>query len=154
MAQERYTRTNQKIYFAGLALEQWRQAELNSSLNAAGLVQAEREACIFHLYGAVLGLCQEVLGYYRFQQADTWTLIQIFDATRQASLVAPELAELLELTAVSDSWLSLLLEQYAALYRPLGGVEHRVLPTASEVEYWRQQLKALILRFREAMTEW
>lgn len=154
MAQERYTRTNQKIYFAGLALEQWRQAEASNGLNAGGLVQAEREACLFHLYGAVVGLCQEILGYYRFQQADAWTLTQVLDATRQGSLVAPELSELLELTAAPDSWLSLLLEHYAALYRPLGGGEHRVLPTALEVEHGRQQLKALILRFREALTEW
>jgi len=27
MAHERYTRTNQKLYFAGLALSSWRRAE-------------------------------------------------------------------------------------------------------------------------------
>ena len=31
MANERYTRTNQKLYFAGLALESWRLAQAASA---------------------------------------------------------------------------------------------------------------------------
>ena len=53
MAHELYTRTNQKIYFAGLALENWRRAEEKGAMNAPGLIQAEREASLFHLYGAL-----------------------------------------------------------------------------------------------------
>ncbi|HAB84244.1 MAG TPA: PasA protein, partial [Pseudomonas sp.] len=62
MAHELYTRTNQKIFFAGLSLESWRKAEETASMNSQGLIQAEREACLFHLYGALLGLCHEIAG--------------------------------------------------------------------------------------------
>ena len=56
MAQETYTRTNQKLFFAGLALEAMAKAEQSQAMNAQGLVQAERESALFHLYGALLGL--------------------------------------------------------------------------------------------------
>ena len=70
MAHERYTRTNQKLFFAGLSLENWRKADALGTLNAQGQVQAEREASLFHLYGAVLGLCHEIAGFYRSPGAD------------------------------------------------------------------------------------
>lgn len=62
MANERYTRTNQKLYFAGVALDFWRKAEAGRAMNWQAQVQAEREACLFHLYGALLGLCHEIAG--------------------------------------------------------------------------------------------
>ncbi|KTS91775.1 DUF6586 family protein, partial [Pseudomonas parafulva] len=65
MARELYTRTNQKLYFAGLALESMARAEQSQAMNAQGLVQAERESALFHLHGALLGLCHEISGYYR-----------------------------------------------------------------------------------------
>jgi len=40
-------------------------------------VQAEREACLFHLYGALLGLCHEIAGYYRLPQADANAVEQL-----------------------------------------------------------------------------
>ena len=43
MAHELYTRTNQKIYFAGLALEAMNKAGEGRAMNAQALVQAERE---------------------------------------------------------------------------------------------------------------
>jgi hypothetical protein len=69
MAHELYTRTNQKIYFAGLALEAMNKASEGRAMNAQALVQAERESAIFHLYGALLGLCHEIAGFYRLSQA-------------------------------------------------------------------------------------
>ena len=69
MAHELYTRTNQKIYFAGLALEALGKAENGQVINAQALQQAERESVLFHLYGALLGLCHEIAGYYRLPQA-------------------------------------------------------------------------------------
>ena len=38
-------------------------------MNAQALVQAEREAALFHLHGALLGLCHEIAGFYRLPQA-------------------------------------------------------------------------------------
>ena len=69
MAQELYTRTNQKLYFAGLALEAWKRADAERAMNAQAIIQGERESALFHLYGAVLGVCHEIAGYYRLPQA-------------------------------------------------------------------------------------
>ena len=69
MAHEPYTRTNQKIFFAGLALESLRKAEAGEAMNAQALMQSEREAVLFPLYGAVLGLCHEIADYYKLAEA-------------------------------------------------------------------------------------
>ena len=49
MAHELYTRTNQKIYFAGLSLEARAKAEEGRAMNSLALIQAGRESALFHL---------------------------------------------------------------------------------------------------------
>lgn len=172
MAHELYTRTNQKIYFAGLALESWRRAEEKGALNAPGLIQAEREASLFHLYGALLGLCHEIAGYYRLPGASAPRAELLLTRSPQNLSPSPELAELIELAEHSETWLAQLLEAHAALFEPPSapvktktdpamplieavsvGEEVPVL-THAEVESWRQNMKGLALRFRESLTEW
>ncbi|MCQ4321492.1 DUF6586 family protein [Stutzerimonas stutzeri] len=172
MAHELYTRTNQKIYFAGLALENWRRAEEKGALNAPGLIQAEREASLFHLYGALLGLCHEIAGYYRLPGASVPRPELLLMSSAQGASSSPELAELIELAEQPDTWLAQLLKAYSALFEPprapakaktdpaMPLIEAvRVdaqLPalTREELEAWRSSLKALALRFRESLTEW
>ncbi|MGK9064265.1 DUF6586 family protein [Stutzerimonas chloritidismutans] len=169
MAHELYTRTNQKIYFAGLSLESWRRAEEKSGLNAPGLIQAEREASLFHLYGAVLGLCHEVAGYYRLPNAGEPRVEAMLIGQASPS---PEFSELMELTANDETWLAQLLKAHAGLFEPprapakaktdpslpiieaVSIGEERPALSREQVETWRQDLKALALRFREALTEW
>ncbi|CAD5108832.1 DUF6586 family protein [Zestomonas carbonaria] len=172
MAHELYTRTNQKIYFAGLALDTWKQAEEGRAMNAQALVQAEREATLFHLYGALLGLCHEIAGYYRLPQANV-PRVELFltPAVLEAS-PTPELAELVELAQQPETWLARLLAGYAALFQPPQApktakvdpalpliqsvsLDEEAVPalTRQELEEWRQQLKALVLRFRESLSE-
>ena len=170
MAHERYTRTNQKLYFAGLALASWRRLDAQGASASPGAVQAEREACLFHLYGALLGLCHEIAGYYRLPNADLPQVELLLGMTKEES-PSPELRELMALAGQSQSWLAQLLAAHAALFQPpraparakndpgvplipLVGVDETapMLP-ADEVEAWRQQLKDLVLRYREALTE-
>jgi len=172
MAHERYTRTNQKIYFAGLALDNWRQAEELGGVNSPGLVQAEREASLFHLYGALLGLCHEISGYYRLPDANTKQVAQLLDRSSQSAPPSPELAELMELAEQSSSWVAELLAAYDALFEPprppskpktdprvplieAVGIGDEV-PALSHgtLLAWREQLKNLALRYREALSEW
>jgi hypothetical protein len=171
MAHELYTRTNQKIYFAGLALENWRRAEENGALNAPGLIQAEREASLFHLYGALLGLCHEIAGYYRLPGANA-PRAELLLVLSQDSLSSPELAELIELAEHAETWLAQLLKAYSALFEPpRAPAKAKTDPTVplieavsvdeqaqalsrEEVEAWRRNLKELALRFRESLTEW
>ena len=172
MANERYTRTNQKLYFAGVALDFWRKAEAGRTMNWQAQVQAEREACLFHLYGALLGLCHEIAGYYRLPQADANTVEQLLSAERLAASPSPEMAELVELAQHAETWLAKLLNAYHALFQPPREIvpakqdvtmplitavtlEDEVQPVSvDELEFCRQQLKELALRFRCSLSEW
>ena len=164
MAQERYTRTNQKLYFAGLALKALREAESSAALDATGKAQAEREAVLFHLHGALLGLLQEIAGFYRLAEADA-SLVESLLAIRTD---CPELAELRQLAVRGDSWLSALRGAYTDLFVPprpprkpaeAAGLIVAVSATsvtpvdAGTLLAWHAELKTLALRFREAMVD-
>ncbi|WP_054903119.1 DUF6586 family protein [Pseudomonas sp. NBRC 111131] len=170
MAQELYTRTNQKLFFAGLALESMAKAEGSQAMNAQGLVQAERESALFHLYGALLGLCHEIGGFYRLPVAATVEQALADDALN--GIAIPEVAELLELARQRETWLAQLLGAYAELFRPpvakkapKGDVTQPLIqainldeperPALSrdELESWRHNLKGLVRRFRDALSE-
>ncbi|MDT3721808.1 DUF6586 family protein [Pseudomonas oryzihabitans] len=172
MANERYTRTNQKLYFAGLALESWRAALAAPSAQSQGRILAEREACLFHLQGALLGLCQEVAGFYRHPTMDATSLATHLAPETLASAPSPEMGELIELASNPETWLAQLIAEYQRLLQPpqvlrrpkqdptLPLIEAVSLEPAEpelpleEVEAWRENLKQTALRFRGAMTEW
>ena len=157
MSHEPYIRTNQKIYFAGISLAHWHEIERNPSLESTGKIQAARESSLFHLHGALLGLCHEILSFYHISsEADTvYSVASLLQACSLDTNQSPELIELLELSKQPHSWLANLLKHYALLHQPLRSGEAYYMPLPySEVEHWRMQLKAIILRFREAMTEW
>lgn len=171
MAHELYTRTNQKLYFAGLALESLRKAEEGRAMNAQALVQAEREAALLHLHGALLGLCHEIAGFYRLPQAAAPRPELLLTADVLAAAPSPELSELVELAQQPETWLAELLAAHAALFLPPQAPKKaKVDPTMPLIqavsvddeptplsgvtlEEWRQNLKALALRFREGLSE-
>lgn len=170
MAQELYTRTNQKLFFAGLALESMAKAADSQAMNAQGLVQGERESALFHLYGALLGLCHEIAGYYRLPMAPSVEQLLADDAL--SAIAIPEVAELLELACQRETWLAQLLGAYADLFRPpvakktpktdvtqpliqAVNLDQPEPPALSreELESWRSNLKGLVRRFRDALSE-
>ncbi|GGM24605.1 hypothetical protein GCM10009425_39310 [Pseudomonas asuensis] len=172
MSHEIYTRTNQKLYFAGLSLESWRKAEQEQSINAQGQIQAEREATLFHLYGAVLGLCHEVAGYYRMPNAQAVSVDQFLNPETLKDSPSPELAELLELASYKETWLAQLLAEFSLLQKPpqpskqakvdpslpliesISLNEEKMPLGHAELEVWRKNIKELALRFRGALMEW
>jgi hypothetical protein len=172
MAHEIYTRTNQKLYFAGLSLESWRQSEKTQQINAQGYAQAEREASLFHLYGAVLGLCHEIAGYYRMPNAQASSVDHFLNTEVLLDSPSPELAELVELASHQETWLAQLLAEFSALQKPPQQIKQaKVDPSLPlieavslneeklplghvEIETWRKNIKELALRFRGALTEW
>lgn len=173
MAHELYTRTNQKLHFAGLALKAWRQAEASRSLNAQALIQAEREAVLFHLYGALLGLCHEIAGFYRLPQARSPQVESLLTSAVLEAAPSPELAELVELAQQPETWLAQLLAEYAGLFLPpqlpnKAKVDPPAVPlieavtldeeanalSPDQLEDWRRYLKDMALRFRGNLTEW
>jgi hypothetical protein len=172
MAHELYTRTNQKIYFAGLALESMGKAQEGRAMNAQALLQAERESALFHLYGALLGLCHEIAGYYRLPQANAPRAEMLLNQDVLDALAIPEMAELVELAQHRETWLAQLLAEYNSLFEPprapkkvKGDVTQPLIVAVNldeesepelsreELESWRQQLKGLAIRFREGLSE-
>ncbi len=172
MAYELYTRTNQKIYFAGLALEAMGKAEQGQAINAQAQLQAQRESALFHLYGALLGLCHEIAGYYRLPQAGTARAETLLTPQALDGASIPELGELVELAQHPHTWLAQLLAAHSALFvpprapkKPKGDVTQPLIqavnldeveePELSRevLESWRQQLKGLTVRFREGLSE-
>ncbi|MFD2644890.1 DUF6586 family protein [Pseudomonas japonica] len=172
MAQELYTRTNQKIFFAGLALESLGKAQESRAMNAQALIQAERESALFHLYGALLGLCHEIAGFYRLPQAAASRAELLLTPEVLESIAIPEMAELVELAQQSETWLARLLKAYSDLFKPpvaikapKGDVTQPLIHAVSldepeaaplsreELEEWRQNLRKLTVRFREGLSE-
>ncbi|HEY8331912.1 MAG TPA: DUF6586 family protein [Pseudomonas sp.] len=174
MANELYTRTNQKLYFAGLALDAWRAADAAQALNARTQIQAAREGALFHLYGAVLGLCHEIAGYYRLPQAAAPQVEQLLTREVLDAAPSPELAELVDLALDRQSWLGQLLAAYRQLFEPpreakkakvdpalalitavdVGGQAEEGELGLDSLVAWQQQIKALATRFRDGMSEW
>ncbi|BBP78363.1 DUF6586 family protein [Pseudomonas gingeri] len=172
MANELYTRTNQKIFYAGLALEALGKAEESRAMNALALIQAEREAAVFHLYGALLGLCHEIAGFYRLPQANAPRAELLLTREVLESIAIPEMAELVELAHSPQTWLARLIAAHTALYLPpqaprkaKGDVLQPLIVAVSldeeetpelgreELEGWRQNLKGLAIRFRDGLSE-
>lgn len=172
MAHELYTRTNQKIYFAGLALDALGKAQEGRAMNSQALVQAERESALFHLYGALLGLCHEIAGFYRLPQANALRAELLLTQEVLDAIAIPELAELIELAQHRETWLAQLLSAYNGLFepprapkKPKGDVTQPLIVAVNldeepvqelgreELESWRQQLKGLAIRFREGLSE-
>ncbi|MDB6443302.1 hypothetical protein SAMN03159507_00330 [Pseudomonas sp. NFACC32-1] len=173
MAHELYTRTNQKIYFAGLSLEALARAEDGRAMNSPALIQAGRESALFHLYGALLGLCHEIAGFYRLPQANAPRAELLLTREVLQDIAIPELAEMLELAQNPETWLARLLAAHGALFqppraphKPKGDVTQPLIVAVNldepepedelsreELESWRQNLKSLAIRFREGLNE-
>ncbi|MHB2139952.1 DUF6586 family protein [Pseudomonas monsensis] len=173
MAHELYTRTNQKIYFAGLSLEALARAEEGRAMNALALIQAGRESALFHLYGTLLGLCHEIAGFYRLPQASAPRAEVLLTREVLETIAIPELAEMIELAGNPETWLAKLLAAHSALFqpprvphKPKGDVTQPLIQavnldeeeapqelTREELESWRQNLKGLAIRFREGLNE-
>lgn len=173
MAHELYTRTNQKIYFAGLSLEALARAEEGRAMNSLALIQAGHESALFHLYGALLGLCHEIAGFYRLPQANAARAEVLLNRDVLESIAIPELAEMVELAGNPETWLAKLLAAHSALFqpprvpqKPKGDVTQPLIQAINldeeeapqelsreELESWRQNLKGLAIRFREGLNE-
>lgn len=163
MASEHHARTNQKLFFASLYLQHWRDVEQADALNVLALCQAHRESTLFHLYGAMASLCHEVADFYRLP-AQGLPNVERFLARESAP--NPELGELLELYRQPQSWLRQLLDAQARQGLP----QQAVVPSSAigvvdvdatqpveldrtTLSAWREQLQAMALRFRQGMLE-
>jgi len=128
---------------------------------------------LFHLYGALLGLCHEIAGFYRLPQANASRAEALLTGEVLESIAIPELAEMVELAGNPETWLAKLLAEHSVLFqppraprKPKGDVTQPLIQAVNldeeeapqelsreELESWRQNLKGLAIRFREGLNE-
>jgi len=118
MANEVYTRTNQALYFARLAIEAWSEAEESDALSSITMTRYHREHALFHLHRTVLAVAHEVADRYRWPLLEVRALDQMLDPQTAERFPGPELAELSELARAPDSWLGRLLRGWDRLNLP------------------------------------
>ncbi|HNP02477.1 MAG TPA: hypothetical protein PKN43_06815, partial [Agitococcus sp.] len=121
-------RTNQKFYFAKMAMQQIEQAVDEPSK------QANYEAAVFHLHGAFLAFLQELSRFYKLSpQLGTTEAIRLaLDAKGQ---VSPEISQL---QAVEDGgWLGELQQAFA---------DCQLAPEPVEVQPEAELAEGLIMR--------
>jgi hypothetical protein len=169
MANEVYTRSNQALFFARLAIESWAEAAESPAVNAISQVRYHREHALFHLYRGVLAVAHEVADRYRWPLMDARTVEQVLTVQVAERFPGPELAELTELAHAGDSWLGRLLAGWQQLQLP-PTPEQSALPDESLIassaiksdREWsladaREAHAALAERlacYREGMMEW
>lgn len=167
MANEVYTRTNQALSFARLALASWEAAAGDSGMGALTLARYHREHVIFHAYRTVLALIHEVAEGYRWPLLDVRSVEQVLDSDVAERFPGPELGELVQLAAHPQSWLAGLLRAWQQLLAPAAGAasvagSELIATTAVSAAQWEideaqtalDALAAQVERYRQAMQEW
>ncbi len=156
-------RTNQKLYFSRLACQ---QAEQTEHVQQA---QAQREAAVFHLHGAVLAFLQELSRYYRLNDPQP-TLKSIEELMAAKGQVSPEINVLQKLA--KDGFIAELKRAYRlAQYAPEPSAPEPEsetssnliikvtqspqawLPDSKILREWHRELTELIEGFRNEMVE-
>lgn len=168
-------RTNQKLSFARLHLDALARAQGSNAWNKHGLIESYNESVLFHLQGAVHAFIREIGERYRLDVSAIDSIGELqaqFESTGQES---PELNELGQLAATSDSWLERLERAYRACW---SASDHRSKPSdagqslseihviqvnpdhsedtdlLSEFRQWFSELNSLVDRQRSVMQEW
>lgn len=129
-------RTNQKLYFARLACVQAQQTEHVQQ------AQAQREAAVFHLDGAVLAFLQELVRYYRLSDLQP-SLHSVQEQMAAKGQVSPEINILQQLSR--DGWL-------AELKRAYRMCQYAPEPSAPEPE--NETSSQLIIKVTQSPQAW
>ena len=178
-------RTNQKLYFAKLQLDRVEALLLDKSAFAwEAEALSQREAVIFHLYGAYISFLQELVCFYRLN-GPLLTSEAIRAAMTAKNQVSPEVSVLQSIESTKNSWLAALLQAYkgciwaheydpvpmnnpvfepaadepAALGRAIGLVtvnhdEPLSPPDIASIQLWHRELTQIIRGFRDEIEEW
>ncbi|MFB2537983.1 MULTISPECIES: DUF6586 family protein [unclassified Acinetobacter] len=165
VARHHADRTNQKLYFAQLTLNQMQDVANQQQLLAL------QESCNFHLYGAILALVQEIARFYHTKanlvQHDIRTLMQ--DLT-QHNAYSPELQRVGQL--LQEGFLADIVHAYQdCLANPKPSTQAAVArddmlliatsnaiddhrPDAKQLQAWHQMLQQLVMQLRDGLQEY
>lgn len=163
MANEPYTITNQKLYFAKLALANWQALEESAELNKP-LLKAQQEVVIFHLYSVLWAIYNEIASFYRFPLlTDTTPLNQFLTKPFIEQYPSPELNELFTLLATPSSVIAIINKAWLELFNIVPAIKQVAQTIAIKdidetlgyqaLQKNLQELTALISRFRSGLTE-
>jgi len=167
-------RTNQKLSFARLHLEALAQAQDSNVWNRHGLIESYHESVLFHLKGALVAFVREIGERYRLDVAEIGEPAQLQAQLEVTGQEAPELNELVLLSAQAGSWLYRLERAYAACWGASDGAQTQrqdqslseihvmqVNPDhaedadlLTELRQWFVELESLVDRLRGTMLEW
>ncbi len=168
------TRTNQKLYFARLHLDQLKSAESGAGWSKHALVESFNESVLFHMACAYASFIREIAEVYRLKADTIDDLEQLEHALSEQGLEAPEAKELLQLNQ-NDSWLAQMLGAYQACWSAAEREQARssghgslseihvvqVNPDHAEeqavieqLDQWMTDFRNLVERHRESMKEW
>ena len=155
-------RTNQKLYFARLAISQAEQSEHQEK-------QACQESAVNHLYQSIFAFLQELVRYYNLSDTQP-TLLSITQKMAQKGQVSPEIL-VLEPLFKSGFLAELCTAYHHCLYAPVphvpeyeGEVSSQLiikvtqtpqvwLPDTATLREWHQKVVALFEGFRNEMIE-
>jgi len=171
-------RTNQKLYFARLQLDQLeRVMATQDSFAWEAEALSCREAAILHLHGAYLAFLQELVRFYKLS-GPLMTTEALRTAMAVKGQVSPEVSVLQTLEQDRNSWLATLLRAHDdCLIVPdapvaaapedeaegLGQAISLVIVAADEplsrpdreqLACWHRELTNIIREFRREMAEW
>lgn len=157
-------RTNQKFYFAKIAIQQFEQSD------ETAIKQANIEAAVFHVHGAFLALLQELSRFYKLssQLATTEAIRVALEAKGQ---ISPEISQL-QAVEGQDNWLGQLQAtfcEYQLAADPVEPEPEAELPEGlivrsamkaeespldiANVQMWYKKLHSLVTEFRQEMVE-
>ena len=169
MANEAYTRTNQALAFARLALASWEAANASTALDAITMGRYHREHALFHVYRATQALIFEVSGRYGLAPWGVSAVEDVLNAISDGQSLNPELGELALQKDDSTGWLSGMLVAWREMYAPPGTAASDgasagalIASTAGSGGEWGlvearraiDMLSTLLDRYRESMREW
>jgi len=167
-------RTNQKLSFARIHLDQLKQAQDDTSWNKHALIESFNESVLFHLSSAYDAFLREIAELYKVD-TEALTGYRSLAAELEATGVeSPELKQLSLLESDQTGWLHKMVSAYEACWH--GSDRHESVTESSSVseihvlqvnpdhaedgqiireyEGWFQSLSELINRLREGMQEW
>ena len=158
-------RTNQKLYFAKIAMQQ-----LEASPEDA-VQQASYEAAVFHLHGVYLAFLQELCRFYKLSpQLASAEAVRL--ALEFKGQISPEVVQIQALE-VSGQWLQQLQQAFhdcqlvpepaepqpeaefpESLIMRVAPITSDELSALQKLQAWYKQLHNLINEFRREMAEW
>ena len=167
-------RTNQKLSFARLHLEQLKLAQDDTSWSKHALIESYNESVLFHLTSAYDAFLREIAEWYKVDTESFQGYRALAVEMEETGVESPELKQLSLLESDDANWLHKMMAAYEACWH---GADSKAEPTETtsvseihvlqinpdhaedsaiiaEYEAWFRSLSELINRLREGMQEW